>query len=87
MLGVEYESYEHHAGSAQLARDSKRRGELQFNGITVITVTEAQVGNVYELDKVAAHIAKILGIRLRIHVKEWRRAQMKLITDIRFNND
>lgn len=64
-LDVEYESTSHHTGSKRIAKDSKRRGSLDYLDIHVITVTAGQLYDNYALNKIAALIAKRLGKQIR----------------------
>ena len=77
-LAVEYESDEYHAGSEQIARDSRRRGALQYGGVSVITVTNDQIVDAHKLDEVALLLQRQLGIKHRKETEEWRAAQRNL---------
>jgi len=63
-IAVEYDSNQFHAGSSQIAEDSKRRNSLKMMGINVITVTTQQIYNDSDFERVARVIAKCLGKRL-----------------------
>lgn len=78
-LAVEYDSDSHHASAERIANDSKRRNSLSLLGITVITVTNQQVRNKVEFERVAKQLAVNLGIRLRHKEKPgFVQAQSKL---------
>ena len=64
-LAVEYDSDQHHTGSAQIAEDSKKRNALNVMGITVITVTKQQLYRSAELEKVARVLANCMDKRLK----------------------
>lgn len=81
-LGIEYDSKSKHSGISSVVRDSVRRGELDFNGTSIITVTPSQVFNVFELDKVALNVAKHAGVRLRGLDNSWRTRQMDLFSQL-----
>ena len=61
MLDVEYDSDAYHADPLRMASDAARRNALSAMGVTVITVTNAQMRDVDEFDRVARIIAGKLG--------------------------
>lgn len=62
-LAVEYDSDAYHTGSERIARDSKRRSELELAGIAVISVTNEQVLDAREVDIIAQLIERRLAGR------------------------
>ena len=63
-LDVEYDSDEYHTGAGRIARDARRRSALLAMGVTVVTVTAAQMRDAREFDHVARVIAGCLGARM-----------------------
>ena len=61
-LDVEYDSDAFHTGADRIARDTRRRNVLLAMGVTVVTITAAQMRDVHELDRVACVIARCLGV-------------------------
>ena len=64
-LAIEYDSDSYHTGPERIASDSKRRNALELMGVTVITVTNQQLRNIPELEKVAYALAGHMKKRLR----------------------
>lgn len=64
-LAVEYDSDAYHTGPERIASDSKRRNSLTSMGIQVITVTNQQIRNTEEFNKVAKQLATGLEKRLQ----------------------
>lgn len=62
-LDVEYDSDAFHAGAERMAQDAMRRNALLAMGVTVITVTNAQMRDAAEFDRVARIIAGKLGVK------------------------
>lgn len=62
-LDVEYESSVYHAGTTSLGHDSSRRAELREVGIDVLTVTNDQILDRHELDRIARLIEAALDIK------------------------
>ena len=60
-LDVEYDSDAYHADPLRIASDAARRNALSAMGVTVITITNAQVRDADEFDRVARIIAGKLG--------------------------
>lgn len=79
-LAVEYDSDLEHLGSRNAAGDSARRRALSALGVDVVTVTTRQVASRVEMEKVAVHVAKRLGKRLRHQEPEFSIANIKLRT-------
>lgn len=77
-LCVEYDSDRFHCGSVRIASDANRRNALSYLGITVVTMTRAQVLNCDGMDRTAHAIAKQLGWRLRIGGSDWLAARGRL---------
>lgn len=71
-LDVEYDSDLEHTGPNRIARDSRRRAELNALGIEVVTITNEQLKSPRQMDEVARVIARRLGSRLRLErVADW----------------
>lgn len=62
-LAVEYDSDLAHTGSHRIARDSRRRNEIQSMGVAVVTITKAQAYSLSEFDMVAHQIANPRQLR------------------------
>lgn len=77
-LAVEYDSDAHHTGSTRIARDSKRRNELSYLDITVVTITRKQLNNMRELHEIAVILSKHLGKRLRPRTEDFVQKQLEL---------
>lgn len=77
-LAVEYDSDAHHTGSTRIARDSKRRNELSYLDITVVTITRKQLNNMHELHEIAVILSKHLGKRLRPRTEDFVQKQLEL---------
>lgn len=65
-FAIEYDSNVHHTGAARIADDASRRTDLAYLGIEVATLTQGQVSDRRELDRIARLLAKRLGKRLRM---------------------
>lgn len=78
LLDVEYDSTYFHAGDRQLARDSARRAELRESGIDVLTVTNAQIHDMRELDRVARLIRTALGLSDNEPIYDYASRKMSL---------
>ena len=63
-FAVEYDSDSYHTGADRIARDSKKRFDLETLGIKLITVTSRQIRNIDEFENIAKLIAKRLHKRL-----------------------
>ena len=57
-LVVEYDSFEHHVGTAALVRDSARRNAIATVGLTVLTVTPADLRDGADRLAVDRHIRR-----------------------------
>lgn len=66
-LAIEYESTAFHGNvsATKNRQDSARRAALEHLGIKVLTLTDVQSLNERDLSLFAAHVAKLLGKRLR----------------------
>ena len=64
-VAVEYDSDKHHSGPEQITQDSMKRNSLIAIGVTVITVTNRQIRNTIEFEKIVKQLAINLGRRLR----------------------
>ena len=60
---VEYDSDLHHSTLPDIARDARRRNDLQDAGWRVITLTRSQVKDEIAMDDAAAQIARALAVR------------------------
>jgi len=65
-VAVEYDSKLHHSEERNISVDSIKRGDLDLSGVYVITVTDKQVYQVEELEKVARRLASKMGRRIQI---------------------
>lgn len=65
-FAIEYDSNLHHTGATRIAEDASRRTDLAYLGIEVATLTQQQVCDLREMDRVARLLAKRLGRRLRM---------------------
>jgi len=77
-LIVEYDSDLYHSGPKQIAEDAKRRNALTSTGVRIITVTNQQIHNAIEFDKVARLISANMGRRLNIRNKGFVKARREL---------
>lgn len=77
-IALEYESDDWHAGAADLSRDSKRRGDLEFANVHVMTVTKKQLYRSDLLDKVARVVARRTGKRVPAWSPDWGRLNADL---------
>ena len=64
---VEYDGYENHEarGSVQLDHDRERANSLTALGWDVLSVSDAHVTNLRRLSRLAAQVARLLGVKLR----------------------
>ena len=65
-FAIEYDSNLHHTGAGRIAQDASRRTDLAYLGVEVATLTQGQVRDRRELDRIALLLAKRLGKRLRM---------------------
>lgn len=77
-MALEYESDDWHAGTADLSRDSKRRGDLESANVHVMTVTKKQLYRSDLLDKVAHVVARRTGKRVPAWSPDWGRLHAEL---------
>ena len=78
-VAAEYDSDQFHTGADRIASDSKRRNALATMGVLVVTVTNQQIRNTVELEKVAKQLAAGIGKQLRHNEKPgFRDAQIAL---------
>lgn len=77
-VALEYESDDWHAGAVGLSRDSKRRGDLEFANVHVVTVTKKQLYRSDLLDKVAHVVARRTGKRVPAWSADWGRLHTEL---------
>ena len=63
-FALEYDSDAWHSVVADISRDSKRRSELEYGDIHVLTLTNQQLRNRDSFDEIAHVIAKRIGMRL-----------------------
>ena len=77
-LAVEYDSDSYHTGADRIARDSKKRLDLDALGITVITVTSRQIRYADEFETLAMSIAKKLHKRVRYRNPQFQQAEREL---------
>ncbi len=64
-LALEYDSNAEHLTGRQATRDATKRLALEADGITVITVTTAQLRSPLAMEAVAHEVAQRCGVRLR----------------------
>jgi hypothetical protein len=78
--GVEYDGMEGHTGSANVARDYVRGNALSAMGITVSTISAAQLGNPAMFHVFASQVCRALGVRLRRPSNEsaWKERNARL---------
>lgn len=79
-LDVEYDSDAFHTGADRIARDARRRNRLAAAGISLVTVTRAQMFDRREMDETARIIAKRLGRRIQPRVGNFLDRQLALRT-------
>ena len=77
-VAVEYDSDFYHTGADRIARDSKKRLDLEAHGVTVIPMTSRQIRNPDELEKLARLIARRLRKRLQYKNPQFKKAQREL---------
>lgn len=61
-LALEYESHMFHSGKEAYERDSRRRNDLKFLGVDVMTLTNAEISSRQSMDKVALNVRRSLGL-------------------------
>lgn len=77
-IAVEYDSSQYHASSEKIARDAKRRTLLQAAGYHVVVVTNDQIKNIAEMDRIARAVSRLMGKRHRPRVQEYERKKRAL---------
>lgn len=65
-IAVEYESDYWHTGVDRIASDSARRSALSLLGVEVITVTNKQIKNISEMDRIGRLLARKLNRPFRL---------------------
>lgn len=64
-VAIEYDSDQYHTGTERIAHDATRRNALALLGIEIISVTNQQLFDAKEIDRVARIVAKRIGKPLR----------------------
>lgn len=82
LLAVEYDSSAHHGGATNIDRDARRRNQLLGRDLVVVTVTKQQVHSFVRMEELAYLLAKLLGTRLRIRVKDFNNRRLGLRRDL-----
>jgi len=77
-VAAEYDSDLHHSGYDRISDDSIRRSDLFLSGIEVIPITNKQIYNIEEFDKVARIIASKMGRRIQIRYSGFNAERRKL---------
>ena len=77
-VAAEYDSKQYHSEDSAIADDSIKRGDLDLSGIYVVTVTDRQVYQTEELDKVARRLAAKMGKRIQIKYPEFETRRTEL---------
>lgn len=77
-LAIEYESNSEHLTPQQIAKDARRRLALEAQGYKVITVTARQLGNRFDMQRIATEAARHLGRELRPQGKNFPQRQAEL---------
>lgn len=81
-VAAEYNSMAFHTGAQNIANDSKRTKDFGTLGIRLITVTWDEVRDSALTDRVARHIAKLMGRRLRAGTRAHKLASRELRAQI-----
>lgn len=81
---LEYVSDDWHTGADAIARDARRSNKLVVQGVTVLSLTNAQLGSISDTDQIARDLARVLGIRLRNRdfSPQWRQRNLQLRSDL-----
>lgn len=79
-LGLEYDSDLKHTGPDRIAKDARRRNDLESVGITMLTATNRQVRSLWEFNKLADVIAGRLGKQFQPRCKDYAARQRELHT-------
>lgn len=77
-VAVEYDSDAFHIGAEKIASDSIRRAALSTRGISVVTVTGAQLRSPMMTDQLVAALCRKLGVRKRACAKDWSQQRESL---------
>ncbi|MDE8702837.1 hypothetical protein PZH32_07640 [Adlercreutzia equolifaciens] len=77
-LAIEYDSNSEHLTPRQIAKDARRRLALEAQGYKVITVTARQLGNRFDMQRIATEVARHLGRELRPQGKNFPQRQAEL---------
>ena len=77
-LGLEYDSDLKHTGPARIAKDARRRNDLESIGITMLTATNAHVRSLWVFNKLADVIAGRLGKQVRPRCRNYAERQREL---------
>jgi len=70
-VAAEYDSRLHHSKDWAIADDSIKRGDLDLSGVYVVTVTDRQVYQKEELEKIARRLASKMNKRIQIRYPEF----------------
>lgn len=82
-FALEYDSDQFHVGSDRIAHDSERRSALDLLGTKVVSVTNHQIKNVQEMDKIARLATRCLNKRFHAdHGYDYRQRQRQLRKEI-----
>ncbi|WP_172136459.1 hypothetical protein [Adlercreutzia sp. ZJ473] len=81
-LALEYESDEWHSGDERFVRDSRHRNDLKALGYDVVTVTNAELKSLREMDRIASGIARRLGVRMRVSLDDHDARKLALRTSL-----
>lgn len=84
-LALEYESDLAHCGKERLSADSRRRGELELEGIHVLTLTREQLYNADRFDQMARTIIRLTGRRQRGFTQSQLRKRAALRREVLFD--
>jgi len=85
-LAVEYDSDAYHALPERIAEDAIRKNDLTSVGITVYTMTNRQVTNSIQLQKLAKQLSRKLDKRLKLKKPEFDTRHNELRQLLLFNN-
>lgn len=77
-IAVEYDSSAHHGSVPDINRDALRRNQLARGFYSVITVTKQQVYSSEHMRDLARILAKLLGVRLRIRMRDFEERRLEL---------
>lgn len=77
-VAVEYESDAFHTGAEKITSDSIRRTALTTRGVSVVTVTAAQLRSPMMTDQVVAALCRKLGVRKRSCLRDWSQQRDEL---------